>query len=167
MSERTNDDELSEDLLSAYADGELDPATRAAVEQRLAGSEETSEETSAEWRAVLREVEETRALLRGLPVRDAPPDFWAGAREAVAAAPDEAEVVPIQRARDRRHRVWRVAAGVAAAAAVVVAVIVVPTRGQARPPVATMLGAHAARASLADEPISQLAPVATPVRLGR
>jgi len=159
VNEATNRDELGEDLLSAYADGELDPATRAAVEQRLA--------TSEEWRAVLREVEETRARLRGLPVREAPSGFWAATRDAVVAAPDEGEVVSIRRARTRRHRAWRVAAGVAAAAAVVVAVVVVPTRGESRPPVASMLGAHAARASLADEPISQLAPVATPVRLDR
>jgi hypothetical protein len=107
--------------------------------------------------------------VRGLPVRDAPPGFWAEAMSTVASADatsDAATVVPLARAHRRGRRVWRVAAGVAAAA-VVAAVVLVPTRPRNRPPVATMVSTHAARSSLSDEPISQLAPVAGPVRFHR
>jgi anti-sigma factor RsiW len=159
-------DELTEDLLSAYADDELGVDERAAVEARLA--------ESAEWRAILGEVEETRAMLRGLPVREAPPAAWASTLATVEAdaqprdvdAQDPAPPVPISRARRRTAVVWKAAAGVAAAA-VVAAVILVPTRSSSRPPVASLVNTHAARSSLTEDPVSQLAPVAGPVRFRR
>ncbi|HUV10886.1 MAG TPA: hypothetical protein VMX12_07895, partial [Acidimicrobiia bacterium] len=64
MSER----QLSEDLLSALLDGELDDDARVQVEARLA--------SSAEWQTVLAEIAETRAALRGLGAVAAPDGFW-------------------------------------------------------------------------------------------
>jgi anti-sigma factor RsiW len=154
-------DELTEDLLSAYADGELDAATRARVEARLADDES--------WRAVLEEIEETRALLRGVAVREAPSGFWSGVHDAVSADADEAdrpEPVAVTPLRSRRRTRWSIAAGVAAAA-VVVAMIVVPTPTRSRPPVATMVDTHAARASLTGEPVSTLSPMGDAPRVGR
>src|SRR3954462_14336995 len=59
---------LRPDMLSAYLDDELTEAERAAVEARL--------EVSVEWQAELAEVESARAIVRGLPTREAPPGFW-------------------------------------------------------------------------------------------
>lgn len=146
-------DELTEDLLSAYADDELDAATRARVEARLAEDES--------WRAVLREVEETRALVRSAAVHEAPAGCWTDVHQAVAAGDEEpAEPAPtaaVAPLRSRRKRL-SIAAGVAAAA-VVAAVIVVPTPSRTRPPVAAMVDSHAARASLTGEPVSTLTPM--------
>jgi anti-sigma factor RsiW len=158
-----NGDELTEDLLSAYADDELDASTRREVDARLA--------ESAAWRSILAEVEETRALLRAAPLPEAPPGFWEETHRAVAAEPDPDPApapapAAIGPARAGRRTRWLLAA-TAAAAVVVAAVVLVPTRTQTRPPVAAMMSTHAARSSLTDEPISQLAPMATPVRLDR
>jgi anti-sigma factor RsiW len=156
------DDELTEDLLSAYADDELDASTRARVEARLADDES--------WRAVLEEIEETRALVRGAAVRDAPSGFWSDVHDAVAADSQEpAEVAgpaTVTTLRSRRRTRWSIAAGVAAAA-VVVAVIVLPTPSRTRPPVATQVDTHAARASLTGEPVSTLSPMGGTPRVGR
>src|SRR5690242_8042445 len=62
-------DQWSEDLLSAYADGEVTDAERALVETRLS--------ESPSLRAVLDEIEAARDAVRSLPQRDAPPEFWA------------------------------------------------------------------------------------------
>ena len=152
----------SEDLLSAYLDDELDAADRALVERRL--------EESAEWRTVLDELGETRSLLRGLPVRDAPPGFideLLASDGPVADAPSTvAAPVPIDAKKRRRNRIAGWVAGGAAAAAIV-AVVMVPTQSQVKPAVATFVNSHAARSSVSEEPVSELAPVATPVRLGR
>jgi anti-sigma factor RsiW len=150
--------EPPEDLLSAYLDGEVTAEEGALVDARLA--------ESAEWRAVLAEVRETRELLRGLPTREAPDGFW----EAMLAADDPepeqaAPVVPIESARHRRgKRIVAWCAGAAAAAAVV-AVLLVPSQSQVKPSVATFVNQHAVRSSVTEEPVSQLAPVTKPVRL--
>jgi anti-sigma factor RsiW len=152
----------SEDLLSAYLDDELDAADRALVERRLA--------ESAEWRTVLDALGETRSLLRGLPLRDAPPGFidelLAAAVPATEEPADIAAPVAIDAKRRRRTRIAGWVAGGAAAAAIA-AVVLVPTQSQVKPAVATFVNSHAARASVSEEPVSELAPVATPVRLGR
>ena len=143
----------SEDLLSAYLDGELDAEDRRLVEGRL--------EESAEWRAVLVELRETRALLRGLPMRQAPPGFIDG-----LLASDDPAPVQLDAKRGRRARIAAWVAGAAAAAAIV-AVVLVPSETRVKPAVATLVNSHAARSSVSEEPVSELAPVAAPVRLGR
>jgi anti-sigma factor RsiW len=141
-----------EDLLSAYVDGEATPEERALVERRL--------EESAEWRAVLAEVQSTRDLLRALPVREAPTGFWDSVLQPDIAAP-----VPLETARRRRGKqVIGWLAGAAAAAAIA-AVVLVPGQSRVKPAVATLVSRHAVRSSVSEEPVSQLAPVARPVKL--
>lgn len=141
-----------EDLLSAYLDDELSAQDRALVEGRLF--------ESAEWRAVLVELRETRELLRGLPVREAPPGFIDGLLQSDDNAP------VLLDAKRRRARIAGWIAGAAAAAAIV-AVVLVPSQTRVKPAVATFVNTHAARSSVSEEPVSALAPVAAPVRVGR
>lgn len=143
----------SEDLLSAYLDGELDADDRALVESRL--------ETSAEWRQVLVELRETRELVRGLPMREVPPGLF-----DELPAPEVPAPVSVDAKRRRRTRIAGWVAGAAAAAAIA-AVILVPSQTRVKPAVATFVNSHAARSSVSEEPVSELAPVAAPVRLGR
>ena len=143
---------MHEELLSAYLDDELSPEGRTEVEAHL--------EESPEWRAVLAEVRETRDLVRALQVREAPPGFWDALLEPNIAPP-----IPIDRPRGV-PRVARWLAGTCAAA-VVAAVVLVPGQSRVKPPVATMVSTHAARSSLTVDPVSQLAPVGSPVRLDR
>jgi len=147
--------DLHEDALSAYLDGELDAAARAEVEGRLA--------ESAEWRAILDEVRETRGALRALPQVDAATEFWA----RVLAGDDVVDLGATRRAKERRPRVWKVvAAGAAAAAVIVVGVIAVPERDKVAPAVASFTNAHAARSSVNADVVSNLASVGVP-GLGR
>jgi len=144
---------MEEDLLSAYLDGELDASTRAAVDARLTESHE--------WRDILDEVRAARDAVRALPTHEAPAGFWErvlGTPPDTATRDDAAPVVVLEEQRPaRRLRTrWAALAGVAAAA-VVLAVSVVPSRDETRPPVATFTNAHAARSSLSDDAVSQLA----------
>ena len=149
----------SEDLLSAYLDGELDADDRALVDRRL--------EESAEWRQVLVELRETRELLRGLPMREVPPGLFDELPAPESPAPDPVPApVSLDAKRRRRVRIAGCVAGVAAAAAIA-AVVLVPSQTRVKPAVATFVNSHAARSSVSEEPVSELAPVATPVRLGR
>jgi anti-sigma factor RsiW len=151
----------SEDLLSAYADGEVTAAQRALVEARLA--------ESPSLRAVLAEIEAARDAVRALPQRDAPPEFWVRildgtgldaddviARDAGAPAP----VVALESRRASRLSRWVAVAGGAAAAAVIAAVVLVPSQKRVDPPVASFTDAHAVRNSLDSDAVSSLAPVA-------
>jgi anti-sigma factor RsiW len=151
-------DGLPEDLLSAYVDDELDDETRAAVETRL--------ERSAEWRAVLVELQETRAALRALPSVDGAPEFWANVMAGAApSTSDDDKVVDLAAERQRRRTFgWKVALAGAAAAAIVivVGVAVVPGRDRVTPAVASFTDEHATRASVGDDVISHLAPVGVP-----
>jgi len=95
-------DQWSEDLLSAYVDGEVTDEQRALVEARLAESSST--------RALLAEIEAARDAVRALPMRDAPPEFWArildgtglDADAVIADAP--APVVSLESRRASRLR---------------------------------------------------------------
>jgi anti-sigma factor RsiW len=147
-----------DDVLSAYADGELDDATRAEVDARLADS--------ARWRALLDEILETRSLVRALPVHEAPPGFWDSVLQPnLTPLPyDKSAPVPLQRP-NRRRRIVAAFAGAAAAAAAVLAVVVVPGESRHAPPVATLVRDHASRSSVDGDPVSGLATLATPVSL--
>jgi len=172
--------DLTEDLLSAYLDDELDAGARADVEARVAAS--------SEWQAILDEVRDTRDGLRGLPALDGPPEFWArvmaGAAlqgDALEGGAERVQVVDLEGgaervqvvdldAERRRRRVprWGLAvAGAAAAAAVVIGVVAVPQQDRVRPAVAALTDEHAARSSVGNDVISSLASIAVPTRLGR
>jgi anti-sigma factor RsiW len=158
-------DELSEDVLSAYVDGELDDATRTAVEARLVESDE--------WRAVLDDVRAARDAVRSLPLRDAPAGFWErvladdGTTEVVGAA--SSPVVHLDAARQRRRRTARFAAVAASAAAaiVIVAVAAVPGKERVKPAVATFTNAHAVASSVGNDVVSNVAGEAAPGGIGR
>jgi len=163
MSEREAADQWSEDLLSAYADGEVTDEQRALVEARLA--------ESPSLRAVLEEIEAARAAVRALPQRDAPPEFWARILDGTGLDADDvvaptttgdapAPVVSLEAHRSRRLSRWVAVAGGAAAAAVIAAVVLVPSPKQVDPPVASFTDAHAVRNSLDSDAVSSLAPLA-------
>jgi anti-sigma factor RsiW len=155
-------DQWSEDLLSAYADGEVTDAQRALVEARL--------EESPPLRAVLAEIEAARDAVRALPMRDAPPEFWARVLDGTGLDADDvvtpaatdapAPVVALESRRKTRLSRWVAVAGGAAAAAVVAAVILVPSPKRVDPPVASFTDAHAVRNSLDSDAVSSLAPLA-------
>jgi negative regulator of sigma E activity len=155
------DDGLDTDVLSAYLDGELTDAERAAVDAHL--------EASAEWREEWAEVRAARDALRGLPTRDAPTGFWDAVHAAVAAddvedtdvaeATDDDVVVPITTTPTRPRRRWAWIAASAAAVAAVVAVIVVPHRSEVSPNVSAVVAQHGAQSSDNGDPVSMLAPV--------
>jgi anti-sigma factor RsiW len=143
-----------EELISAYLDGEATADERALVEQQLAESEE--------WRTVLDEVRSTRELLLGLPTREAPTGFWDSMLDPNIAPPVDLDA---QRKKRRGKRAITWLAGVGAAAAFV-AVVMIPQQSKVKPAVATMVSRHAVRSSVTAEPLSELAPVAKPVKLG-
>lgn len=160
---------LSEDLLSAYVDGELDDATRTAVDARL--------ERSSSWRAVLEEIRSAQAAVRGLPAVDLPADAWdrllarVAVDEPVPAAPPgpPAYAWPRtwrDRVRDRPVR-WAAAMAGAAAAAVVVAAIVLPGPRTVTPKVNAFSTEQQTRASLSGDPVSSLAGVGMLHGMGR
>jgi len=155
--------ELTEDLLSAYVDDELDAGARADVEARLAAS--------SEWQAIRDEVRETRDGLRGLPQVDGPPEFWTRIMAGDPLQDDAEKDQVIDLASERRRRRiprWGIAvAGAAAAAVVVIGVVAVPQPDRVRPAVAVLSNEHAARSSVGNDVISSLASIAVPTRLGR
>jgi anti-sigma factor RsiW len=150
--------ELSEDLLSAYLDDELDAGARADVEARLA--------TSSEWQAILDEVRDTRDALRGLPAVKGSPEFWTRVMAGVALKDGVVDLAS-ERRRRRMPRWGLAVAGAAAAAVVVVGVVAVPQQDRVRPAVAALTDEHAARSSVGNDVISSLASIAVSTRLGR
>jgi anti-sigma factor RsiW len=147
-----------EAVLSAYLDGECTEAERVWVEEQL--------DTSTEARAVLAEVRDARDAVRALPLRDAPAEFWARLleggpdAEALGGAPVTEPIDLAEQRRRRRPARWLAAAAGAAAAAVIAAVVLVPHPQSVTPPVGAFTDAHAVRASLQDDAISSLAPLA-------
>lgn len=145
---------MDESLLSAYLDGELDAAARAAVDARLA--------ESADWRAELAAVRTARDAVRSLPPIDAPAGFW----DRVLEAPENVvDLAAVRRGRAWVSR-WRALAGAAAAAAVL-GVALVPRPEPVQPAFARVTQSHAERASLGNDVVTNLAGAVVPVDLGR
>ena len=156
--------ELPEDLLSAYADDELDPDTRAAVEAKLADS--------AAWRHVLAEVTAARDAVRALPLVDLNAGAWRRllARVEVEEAPvtrRPGRVAALRRRARQQPARWIGAAAGAAAVAVVVAALVMPNRHRVTPKVATFSTEQQTRASVVGDPVSALAGVGLTHGMGR
>ena len=144
-------------MLSAYLDGELDPEDRVHMESVL-GSD-------GEQRAELDAVAEVRALVRALDPPIAP-EGWIESLLEGAAAPDNVVVDLRDHPRRRAARVTAAVAALAAAAAVLLAVVV-PQAGGTHPALATDVRVHQAGAAASGDPVSGLAPLATPLGFGR
>jgi anti-sigma factor RsiW len=127
-----------DDTLSAYLDDELAPAARREAAAHLAGC--------AECRAELDEVATARQAIRILPVHS-------------AYRPLLDQAFPAS--NPRRRAVWALAAAVAAAIA-----LVLPRDPEVAPSLPSLADSHAARASITGDPLTQLAPIAVPVRFG-
>jgi anti-sigma factor RsiW len=145
-----------DDTLSAYLDDELAPAARHEAEAHLAGC--------AECRAELDEVAAARRAIRVMPVHPAPRPLVGSA--AGGAAPWDPEPRPragrpSRPGARRRRAIWAVAAAVAAAIA-----FLLPRDPSVAPSLPSLADTHAARASITGDPLSQLAPIAVPVRFG-
>ena len=140
-----------DDRLSAYLDGELDPAERQAVESYLAAS--------PEWRAERDKVAWARDTLRGLPAHEAPSGFWESVR-----APEMTRARARRRSRASRVAVWAGAAAVVVAG--VTASLRIPSPSRVTPRVPTLSDSHAVRSSVADDPVGELATLSmiTPFR---
>ena len=128
-----------EDALSAYLDDELAPAARREAEAHLAGCAECREE--------LDDVAAARKAIRIMPVHAAP-------RPILGVAP-----LPVS--ASSRRAVWAMVAAAAAATA-----FVRPREPEVAPSLPSLAGSHAARASITGDPLTQLAPIAVPVRFG-
>ena len=137
-----------DDMLSAYLDDELAPAARREAEAHLAGC--------ADCRAELDDVAAVRLAIRILPVHAAPRPLVhdpSGGHPGAAGAP--------RATAPRRRAVWALAAAVAAAIA-----LVLPREPEVAPSLPSLADSHAARASITGDPLTQLAPIAVPVRFG-
>ena len=138
-----------DDVLSAYLDDELAPAARHEVEAHLAGC--------PPCRAELDDVAAARRAIRVLPVHSTP-------RPLVGADPNEslrwAGSVAGPGGR-RRRAVWAAAAAVAAIVA-----FLLPRDPEVAPSLPSLADSHAATASVTGDPLTQLAPIAVPVRFG-
>ncbi|MCU1430583.1 MAG: hypothetical protein JWL83_4583 [Actinomycetia bacterium] len=159
---------LGEDLLSAYVDGELGDAERAAVQARLARDEL--------WRHILDDVNIARAAVRGLPERDAPSGLWLRVLTNVAEIAEHdrdntdrgASVVAIARPTPRRSSRWGAIAAATVAVAIGVGVAAPQRNHQVSPSLPALTDSHAATSSLqTSDPLSNLAPAAVPVVLHR
>lgn len=132
------------DMLSALLDGELDASAEVAATMHVASCAACAEELEA--------VGQARSLLRGLPQVTPPFGFY--------------ERILLDRRVPLRRRA-AVAALAACAAAVAVLGVGSPRQEPVSPSVARLVEAHAAGASLGNDLLSKLAPVAIPVTFGR
>jgi anti-sigma factor RsiW len=140
-----------DDVLSAYLDDELAPAARREADAHLAAC--------AACRAELDDVAAARRAIRIMPVHATPrplvgDDPSRAPAPAPAAGEGRAGVSP-------RRAVWALAAAVAAAVA-----LLLPHDPEVAPSLPSLADSHAARASITGDPLTQLAPIAVPVRFG-
>jgi len=133
------------EALSAYLDDELGLAARRDARSHLTGC--------ATCRAELEEVAAARGAVRSLPVHPIPPNRW---DELLAGG---SRVLPL---RPARRALWVAAA----AAAAVVAVLLPREEPRVAPALPTLANSHAVRASVTGDPLTELAPIAVPVRFG-
>lgn len=159
---------MTEDVLSAYLDGELSAPEIDLVEDAVGND--------PEWAATLADISAVRSALRALPVHEAPPGVWDTIIDSVlddsisdeSLSEDSAsgEVAPpVSLLRSRTVR-W-IAAGAAAAAAL--ALFVVPGRDSPdpiNPQLEELADSAAARQSLSSDPVSELVPVGVRAGLG-
>jgi anti-sigma factor RsiW len=134
-----------DDALSAYLDDELAPAARREAEAHLSGCTDCGAE--------LEEIAAARHAIRFMPVHAVPrsqPDWVDGwpPRPLVPGLP-------------RKRAIWALAAAVAAAIA-----MLLPREPEVAPSLPSLADTHAARASITGDPLTQLAPIAVPVRFG-
>jgi anti-sigma factor RsiW len=129
-----------DDALSAYLDDELAPAARREAEAHLAGCTDCREE--------LEQVAAARQVIRIMPVHAAP-------RPILDAVPVRAATA------SRRRATWALVAAAAAALA-----LLLPQEPEVAPSLPSLADSHAARASITGDPLTQLAPIAVPVRFG-
>jgi anti-sigma factor RsiW len=157
---------LPEDLLSAYVDGEVSGAERAAVEARLA--------RDGAWQNILAEVVAARDAVRALPDREPPAGFWLRVLTRVSEVAERdhfeiaaaAAVVPITPPAARRVPRWG-AISAAVVAVVIGVAVAVPQRDHAvSPNLPTVADQHAAASMTQSDPVSNLAPAAVPVGFG-
>lgn len=125
------------DLLSALLDGELPADERARASAHLAACADCSAELEA--------VGQARQWVRDLP-----------------SVSPLAEVYDLVARQQRRRRGVTALAGAAAAAAALV-MLRPPVDAPVAPPVYQLVEDHAASASVAGDPVSQLVPVGVPV----
>ncbi len=145
----------TDELLSAYLDGEVTADERSTVADALA--------RSADCRAALAELAVARDAVRGLDDPELPAEFLADIERAVAAGSTAQAAAAVtdmgsDGSRPRRGLAW-LAGGAAAAA--LLAAMVIPSTDRVDPAVRARVDAHAARSSVSDDPVSELAPVAT------
>lgn len=151
----------ADDRWSAWLDGELTPDVRAALDAQR--------RSDPECRRALDDLRETRTLVRGLGFAEPPPGFL----ESLVSpnAPENSDtpsgvVLDLDAAR-RRHRRRSSGIGAVAAAAALIVAIVIPGVTRAHPALATDIRVHQAGVSSSGDPISGLAPLGTPMKLGR
>jgi hypothetical protein len=91
------------------------------------------------------------------------------ATATAAVEHDSATVPDLGEARTRRHGRARFAAiaGTVAAAVALVVAVAVPAQNSAKPALATDVRVHQAGAAASGDPVSGLAPLASPLRFGR
>jgi hypothetical protein len=122
-------DGLRPELLAAYADGELDPDTRAAVERWLADHPQARDELLAQRQLSPANWPLWQKAEPPLPS----PDAWMGVRDAILDAVLNPPVAPAEPAVRRWRRVGAWLAGGLTAAAAAAAVVWVALRPPAAP----------------------------------
>ena len=143
------------ELLSAWLDGELTREERATVESAVL--------TDPELALELDRLRETRGLVRDLARHEPPAGFLASLLDEPVSSVTDLDAV---RRRRGARRYTAAAAGLAAAAAVAIA-FVVPNPSRVAPTLATNVRVHQAGVAASGDPVSGLAPLASPMRFGR
>ena len=147
--------DVTDELLSGYLDDEVTAGERASVEDALA--------SSVDVQTRLTRLAEARDAVRLLDDPVLPDNFLVGIERAVTAdrpasvGSPTSPTTPAARVRTHRGVSW-LAGGVAAAA--LVAALVIPATNRANPSVRARIDTHVARASVGDDPVSELAPLA-------